>query len=74
MKFTLKSLAYSLVIALPLSIYGIHLINGWLKLENSTPWWVLLIAFAVVIVISLGSVWLISRKITHENPVNNLKT
>lgn len=73
MKFTLVSLGYSLIIAIPLTYIGYHLLDKWLNVPFASPWWVFFIAFAVIIVISLVSIWLIGRKASHENPVNNLK-
>lgn len=74
MKFTLVSLGYSLIIAIPLTCTGFHLLDKWLHAPFASPWWVSFIAFAAVTTVSLASVWLISRKASHENPINNLKT
>lgn len=74
MKFSFSSLLISLIIAVPLMIFGIHTIDKIVVYDNSFPWWVPPTAFAVITLISLGSVFLISRKAVRENPVNNIKT
>lgn len=74
MKFSFSSLLISLIIAVPLMIFGIHTINKIVAYDSSFPWWVPPTAFAVITLISLGSVFLISRKAVRENPVNNIKT
>ena len=74
MKFSLHSIAISLAIAVPLMIVGIRSINGIIEYESSFPWWVPIVAVLIVSLISLASVYLISRKATRENPVENLKT
>ena len=74
MKFSLHSIAISLVIAIPLMIVGIRSINGIIEYESSFPWWVPIVSVLIVSLISLASVYLISRKATRENPVENLKT
>ena len=74
MKFSLHSIAISLAIAVPLMIVGIRSINGIIEYESSFPWWVPIVSVLIVSLISLASVYLISRKATRENPVENLKT
>ena len=74
MKFSLHSIAISLVIAIPLMIVGIRSINHIVEYESTFPWWVPISAIFIVSLISLLSVYLISRKATRENPVENLKT
>lgn len=74
MKFSFSSLLISLIIAVPLMIFGIHTIDKIVVYDNSFPWWVPPTAFVVITLISLGSVFLISRKAVRENPVNNIKT
>ena len=74
MKFSFSSLLISLIIAVPLMIFGIHTIDKIVAYDNSFPWWVPPTAFVVITLISLGSVFLISRKAVRENPVNNIKT
>ena len=74
MAFSLKSLLVSLVIAIPVIYSGIQQIDKFVKYESSFPWWVPCAAFAFVVIVSLGSVWLISLKATNDNPINNLKT
>ena len=74
MKFSSASLAVSLLIGLPLMYIGIQQIDKIVTYESSFPWWVPVAAFLIVALISLASVWLISRKAVWENPVLNLKT
>ena len=74
MKFSFSSLLISLIIAVPLMIFGIHTIDKIVAYDSSFPWWVPPTAFVVITLISLGSVFLISRKAVRENPVNNIKT
>lgn len=74
MKFSSISLVISLLIALPLMYMGICQIDKIVTYESSFPWWVPIAAFLIVSLISLASVWLISRKAVRENPVCNLKT
>ena len=52
----------------------IHQIDKIVTYESSFPWWVPIASFLIVSLISLTSVWLISRKAVRENPVCNLKT
>ena len=73
-KFSSASLAVSLLIGLPLMYIGIQQIDKIVTYESSFPWWVPVAAFLIVALISLASVWLISRKTVRENPVLNLKT
>lgn len=73
MKFSSASLAVSLIIGLPLMYIGIQQIDK-IVTYSSFPWWVPVAAFLIVALISLASVWLISRKAVRENPVLNLKT
>lgn len=74
MKFSAVSLVISLLIAIPLMYMGIHQIDKIVTYESSFPWWVPIASFLIVSLISLASVWLISRKAVRENPVCNLKT
>lgn len=74
MKFSFSSLLISLIIAVPLMIFGIHTIDKIVAYDSSFPWWVPPTAFAVITLISLSSVFLISWKAVRENPVNNIKT
>lgn len=74
MKFSSASLAVCLIIGLPLMYIGIQQIDKIVTYESSFPWWVPVAAFLIVALISLASVWLISRKAVRENPVLNLKT
>ena len=74
MKFSMKSLLISLVIATPLIYLGIRQIDKFVEYDPHFQWWIPVTAFVLVVVISLGSVWLISLKTTSDNPVKNLKT
>ena len=74
MHFSLISVGISLLIAVPLTIFGIHQIDKIVTYDSSFPWWVPISAYLTVAALSIGSVWLISLKATRENPVNNLKT
>lgn len=74
MKFSFSSLLISLIIAIPLMAFGIHTIDKIVSYDSDFPWWVPPTAFAVITLISLGSVYLISRKAVRENPVNSIKT
>ena len=74
MKFSMKSLLISLVIAVPLIYLGIRQIDKFVEYDPYFQWWIPVTAFALVVVFSLGSVWLISLKTTSDNPVNNLKS
>ena len=73
-KFSLGSLGISLVIAVPLMIFGIRQIDKIVTFDSTFPWWVPIASVLIVSLISLVSVYLISRKATRENPVENLKT
>ena len=74
MKFSLVSLAISLIIAIPLMTLGIHQIDKIVTFDSTFPWWVPIASVAFIAFVSLLSVYLISRKATRENPVENLKT
>ena len=74
MRFSLVSLLISLVIAIPLMIFGVRQIDKIVTFDSAFPWWVPLVSIATVSLISLISVFFISLKATRENPVNNLKT
>lgn len=74
MKFSLVSLGISLVIAIPLMLFGVHQIDKIVTFDSTFPWWVPIASITVVALISLVSVYLISLKATRENPVENLKT
>lgn len=76
LKFTLMSLCFSLVIAVPLMVYGIRKLGQVVTIEGgySCPLWVPLAAIAFVVFVSLASVYFICRKAASENPVNHLKT
>lgn len=74
MRFSLHSIGISLLVALPLAIVGVRSINNIIEYESGFPWWVPIASVLIVSLISLVSVYLISRKATRENPVENLKT
>ena len=74
MKFSLVSLGISLVIAIPLMAFGVHQIDKIVTFDSTFPWWVPIASVAFIAFVSLLSVYLISRKATRENPVENLKT
>lgn len=74
MRFAMTSLAVGLLIAVPLMWIGIRQIDRIVEYDMPFPWWVAVAAFAIVAVVSLLSVWLISRHAVRENPVENLKT
>ncbi|MGP1437053.1 MAG: ABC transporter permease [Phocaeicola sp.] len=75
MKFTLRSLFFSLIIALPLMWGGIKKLNDLIPVERyDCPWWIPLVAIAFVTVVSLTSVYIISNKATKENPIDSIKT
>ncbi|WP_300729579.1 ABC transporter permease [uncultured Bacteroides sp.] len=74
MKFSFYSTCWGLVLAIPLTIYGIHHINKIVTVSFGFPWWVPVVSFVGVTLISLASVWFISRRAVRENPINNLKT
>ena len=74
MSFSLHSIGISLLVALPLAITGVRSINNIIEYESTFPWWVPIASVLIVSLISLVSVYLISRKATRENPVENLKT
>ena len=74
MRFSLHSISISLLVALPLAITGVRSINNIIEYESTFPWWVPIASVLIVSLISLVSVYLISRKATRENPVENLKT
>ena len=74
MKFSLISLGISLVIAIPLMLFGVHQIDKIVTFDSAFPWWVPITSIAFIAFVSLASVYLISRKATRENPVENLKT
>ena len=74
-RFTMESLLLSLIIAIPLIWLGVKKINEVLPVPGySMPWWTPLAGFAIVALVSLLSVFVISKQATEENPVNNLKT
>ena len=72
-RFSGLSLLASLVIAIPLIWIGVKKIQDILPIEGfSMPWWTPLAGFAIVALVSLLSVFVISKQATEENPVNNL--
>ncbi|MCR5574273.1 MAG: ABC transporter permease, partial [Bacteroidaceae bacterium] len=74
-RFTMESLLISLAIAIPLMWIGVNKIYEVLPVPGfSMSWWIPVAGFAIVALISLLSVFVISKQATEENPVNNLKT
>ena len=74
-RFTMESLLLSLLIAIPLIWLGVKKIHKVLPVPGfSMPWWIPLAGFAIVALMSLLSVFVISKQATEENPVKNLKT
>lgn len=73
-KFSFVSLLFSLLIAVPLMLFGFKQIDEVLSIEGAFPFWVPFAAFAIVAFITAVSVILISYKAANENPVENLKT
>ena len=74
MRFSLQSIAISLIIAIPLSIMGMDAIYDLVPYGDLSRWWIPIAAFVIVSVVSLISVFFISRKATRENPIENIKT
>lgn len=74
MKFVLVSLGMALVMALPLISIGVRLIDRAVNFRNGMEGWILPVAFLTVALLSLASIWLISRQAVRENPVDHLKT
>lgn len=74
LKFSFGSFCISLLVAIPLTIIGIHQIDKAVPYESTFPYWVPIASFILVCGFSLATVYLISLKATRENPVNNLKT
>lgn len=74
MKFSMKLLLISLVIASPLIYFGVRQTDKFVEYNPSFQWWIPVTAFMFIVFISLGSVWLISIKATSDNPINNLKS
>lgn len=70
----LRILLVCFVISLPITWYLVH---GWLEsFVYKTPiyWWVFLIAFLIVSIITMATVSFQSWKAANENPVNSIKT
>ncbi|MDD4514295.1 ABC transporter permease [Massilibacteroides sp.] len=70
----LKILGICFVLSLPVTWYLIH---AWLEsFVYKTPmyWWVFLVAFLVVSLITMATVSFQSWKAANENPVNSIKT
>ena len=74
MRFSMQSIAFSLVVALPLLWIGFKMINDLISYGDIPTWWIPIVAFAIVVVVSLLSVYLIGRKAANENPIENIKT
>ena len=74
MRFSMQSIAFSLVVALPLLWIGFKMINDLISYGDIPTWWIPIVAFVIVVVVSLLSVYLIGRKAANENPIENIKT
>ena len=74
MRYSLMSVVISLAIAIPLSIVGMIKIYDFVPYGDIPTWWIPIVAFAIVVVVSLLSVYLIGRKAANENPIENIKT
>ena len=62
------------MLSLPLMWTGFKQIERIVEFDTAFYWWAPLAALAIVVLISLVSVWVISRKAVRENPVVHLKT
>ena len=74
LRFSLKSVVCSLVIAIPLAVVGMIKIYDFVPYGDLRQWWIPIVAFAIVAAVSLVSVFLIGRKAMKENPIENIKT
>ena len=74
MRFSMWSIIIGLIVALPLIWIGFNMINSFIPYGEIAQWWIPIVAFAMVAVVSLVSVFLLGRKAANENPINNLKT
>lgn len=74
MRFSMWSIIIGLIVALPLIWIGYSMINSFIPYGEIAQWWIPIAAFAMVVVVSLVSVFLLGRKAANENPINNLKT
>ncbi len=74
MRFALSSVGVGTVLSLPLMWTGFKQIERIVEFDTAFYWWAPLAALAIVVLISLVSVWVISRKAVRENPVVHLKT
>lgn len=74
MRFSMWSIIIGLIVALPLIWIGFNMINSFIPYGEIAQWWIPIAAFAMVVVVSLVSVFLLGRKAANENPINNLKT
>lgn len=74
MRFSLSSVVMSLVLAIPLLVVGMKKVYDFVPYGDLPIWWIPIVAFAIVAVVSLVSVYFISLKATRENPIENIKT
>ena len=74
LRLSMWSIITSLLIAIPLAVSGLIKIYDFVPFGDFSPWWTIVVAFAIVAVVSLLSVYLIGRKAVNENPVENIKT
>lgn len=72
-RFSLASLFFSLVIAVPLMLFGFNQIDEILPIEGTFPFWVPIAAFGIVALIMAISAIIISHKAMNENPIINLE-
>ena len=74
LRFSLIAILAGTIVAIPLTWIGVVQISKIVNYGREFQWWMVVIAFGVTTLISLISVWFISRKAVNENPVNNIKT
>ena len=74
LRFSLIAILAGTIVAIPLTWIGVEQISKIVNYGREIQWWMAVIAFGVTTLISLISVWFISRKAVNENPVNNIKT
>lgn len=74
LRFSFIAILAGTIVAIPLTWIGVEQISKIVNYGREFQWWMAVIAFGVTTLISLISVWFISRKAVNENPVNNIKT
>ena len=74
LRFSLIAILAGTIVAIPLTWIGVEQISKIVNYGREFQWWMAVIAVGVTTLISLISVWFISRKAVNENPVNNIKT